>query len=74
MSQELKSTHVLPKSARDARPGAKRTAAADPAESFTVSVRVRRPTGAPNLADPVHAATAPKGHRSYPSREAFAAT
>jgi subtilase family serine protease len=74
MSQEQMSTHVLPKSARDVRPGAKRTTAADPAESFTVSVRVRRPRGAPSLADPVHAAMAPKGHRNYPSREEFAAT
>ncbi len=73
MSQDQISTHVLPMSERHARPGTRKTAAADPKEWFTVSVRVRRKRGAPSLADPVHAATAPKGHRTYPSREEFAA-
>ena len=73
MSQEPSSKLALPHSERHVRPGARKTTAADPAESFTVSIRVRRPRTAPSLSDPVHAATAPRGHRKYPTREEFAA-
>jgi hypothetical protein len=73
MSQTPLSTYVLPRSERHARPGSKKTTLADPNELLTISVRVRRKRGAPGLPDPVHAATAPKGHRAYPSREEFAA-
>ena len=73
MSPVPTSNQVLPHSERHVRDGAQKIAAVDAGETFTVSVRVRRRTGAPTLVDPVHTATAPVGLRQYASREAFAA-
>ena len=59
-------------SERTARSGAKRTAAADPREVLTVSVRVRRRPDAPALPDLAFATTVPPRGRPYLSRQEFA--
>ena len=63
----------LENSERHAAPGARRVGPADPAETLTVSILVRRRPDAPPLPDPASLAAAPPGQRHYPSREEFAA-
>lgn len=57
---------------RKVRVGAKRTAAADPKEELTVSIRVRRRPEAPPLPDLGDLAATPRGEKRYLSREDFA--
>ena len=57
---------------RKARAGTKRTAAADPKEELTVSIRVRRRLDAPELPDLADLAATPRGEKTYLSREDFA--
>ncbi len=45
MSQDQISTHVLPMSERHARPGARKTTAADPKESFTLNLPMAKARG-----------------------------
>jgi kumamolisin len=59
-------------SRRAPRPGAKMVGPADPNETLTVSVRVRRRPDAPALPDPASLAAAPVGERPLLSREDFA--
>jgi subtilase family serine protease len=59
-------------SERTARSGAKRTAAADPREVLTVSVRVRRRPDAPELPDLAFATPVPPRGRPYLTRQEFA--
>ncbi|MGA8655029.1 MAG: hypothetical protein WB586_02685 [Chthoniobacterales bacterium] len=59
-------------SERKSRAGARRTAAADPNEILTVSVRVRRRPDAPQLPDLAALSSTPLGERKYLSREDFA--
>jgi kumamolisin len=63
---------ALEGSERKIRAGAKRIAAADPNEIFTVSIRVRRRTDAPPLPDLTALSLAPLGERKYLSKEDFA--
>jgi hypothetical protein len=63
----------LQKSERHAAPGAHRVGPANPAETLTVSIRVRRRPDAPPLPDPASLAATPPGQRQYLSREEFAA-
>jgi len=60
----------LEKSERRAAPGAHRVGPADPKQTLTVSIRVRRRPDAPPLPDQ---AAAPPRQRQYLSREEFAA-
>jgi kumamolisin len=61
---------LLEKSERHAAPGARRVGPANPKETLTVSIRVRRRPDAPPLPDQ---AAIPPGQRQYLSREEFAA-
>ena len=71
---QVPATHrALEASQRKPRAGAKRTAAADPNEVFTVSIRVRRRADAPALPDTANLAATPHGEKQYLSREDFAA-
>jgi hypothetical protein len=63
----------LDKSERHAASGAHRVGPANPAETLTVSIRVRRRPDAPPLPDPAVLAATPLGQRQYLSREDFAA-
>ncbi|MBV9275400.1 MAG: S8/S53 family peptidase [Verrucomicrobia bacterium] len=63
---------ALEGSERKKRAGARRVAAAEPNEIFTVSVRVRRRPDAPQLPDLLALSLAPLGERKYLSREDFA--
>jgi Pro-kumamolisin, activation domain len=63
----------LEKSERHAAFGARRVGPANPAETLTVSIRVRRRPDAPPLPDPAALAATPLGQRQYLSREEFAA-
>ena len=63
---------ALEKSARHPRSGARLIGSADPAETISVSVRLRRRLDAPPLPDPIALAAAPKGSKPYLSREDFA--
>jgi hypothetical protein len=63
----------LEKSERHAAPSARRVGPANPAETLTVSIRVRRRPDAPPLPDPAVLAATPLGQRQYLSREEFAA-
>ena len=63
---------ALEGSERQMRAGARRVAAADPNEIFTVSVRVRRRPDAPQLPDLVALSLAPLSERKYLSRADFA--
>jgi kumamolisin len=76
MEEEMSEMHshyrVLEHSYRRPRAGAKRTAAINPNEVFTVSVRVRRGPDTPPLPDLADLAATPHGHRQYVSREDFA--
>jgi kumamolisin len=63
----------LENSERHAAPGARRVGPANPTETLTVSILVRRRPDAPPLPDPASLAATPPGQRHYPSREEFAA-
>ena len=63
----------LPGSERRSARGAQRVNAADPDEVLTVSVYVRRPPGAPPLAEQEHWMMTAPGHRQFLTREEMAA-
>jgi len=65
---------IVENSERDLVPGASRVGPADPKESLSVSVRVRRKATAPALTDMRVLATTPHKQRTHMSREDFAAT
>lgn len=64
----------LGKSERHAAAGAQRIGPANPDDTLTVSIRVRRRPDAPPLPDPAAIAATPIGQRHYLSREEFAQT
>ncbi len=63
----------LDNSERHPRKDAKEVGLADPNETLTVSIRVRRRSDAPPLPDPMQIASTPIGERHILSREDFAA-
>jgi kumamolisin len=62
----------LTNSARHIAPGAKRVGPSDPNEAMSVTVAVRRRSGAPDLPDQEHWAANPPGSRRYVSSDEFA--